>query len=108
MASKSETAIKFARVIAAKDKRISELEAKLAAKWISVDERLPEATQGQVEGPLIISDDVVCYWPADGGIHEVCNYDHEEGFWTLVHKGFSHPDCDPTHWQPLPDPPVQP
>ena len=39
MASKSETAIKFARVIAAKDKRISELEAKLAAlDWTPITE----------------------------------------------------------------------
>ena len=81
------------------------LRAQLDAKWISVEERLPEATQGQVEGPFIISDDVLCYWSADGGIHEVCNYDHEDHRWSLVHKAFEEPDCEPTHWQPLPPPP---
>ena len=81
------------------------LQSHLDAKWISVEERLPEATQGQVEGPFIISDDVLCYWPADGGIHEVCNYDHEDHRWRLVHKAFEEPDCEPTHWQPLPAPP---
>ena len=85
--------------------RIAELQSQLDAKWISVEERLPEATQGQVEGPFIISDDVLCYWPADGGIHEVCNYDHEDHRWSLVHKAFEEPDCEPTHWQPLPAPP---
>ena len=85
--------------------RITALQSQLDAKWISVDERLPEATQGQVEGPFIISDDVLCYWPADGGIHEVCNYDHEDHRWSLVHKAFEEPDCEPTHWQPLPPPP---
>ena len=81
------------------------MQSQLDAKWIRVDERLPEATQGQVEGPFIISDDVLCYWPADGGIHEVCNYDHEDHRWSLVHKAFEEPDCEPTHWQPLPAPP---
>ena len=95
----------MARSTLASQERIKELEAKLAAKWISVDERLPEATQGQVEGLFIISDDVLCYWPADGGIHEACNYDHEDHRWSLVHKAFEEPDCEPTHWQPLPPPP---
>ena len=66
--------------------RIAELEAKLAAKWISVDERLPEATQGKSKGR---SSSPMMFFAiaADGGIHEVCNYDHEDGLWTLVHKG---------------------
>lgn len=83
-------------------RRIAELEARLASKWISVEERLPEAVISGLEGPPIISNDVLCYWPVENGIIEVCNYDHEDKIWSLIHKGFAEPDCDPTHWQPLP------
>lgn len=77
--------------------------------WISVSERLPEPVYGVKDEPPNISDGVLCYWPvfADGdGMIEVCNYDHEDDRWNLVHKGFAQPDCEPTHWMPLPAPPL--
>ena len=79
--------------------RISELEAKLAAKWISVtSESMPEYdTLVRLWNPL---------WPCAS-----------VGYWRHSHEWIGYfapethgplPETNPTHWQPLPDPPVQP
>ena len=102
MASKSETAIKFARVIAAKDKRISELEAKLAAKWISVEKELPPIGEG------VLFEVPSCYGVEKG------TFDGSK--WVSDRTSPCNDDISwpnrygqVTHWQPLPpEPPVQP
>ena len=73
MASKSETAIKFARVIAAKDKRISELEAKLAAlDWSPITESNPVRLadevldSGSVCLALVIPENLTTDWTGCG------------------------------------------
>ena len=79
--------------------RIKELEAKLAAKWISVSsESMPEYdTLVRLWNPL---------WPCAS-----------VGYWRHSHEWIGYfapethgplPETNPTHWQPLPDPPVQP
>ena len=67
MASKSETAIKFARVIAAKDKRISELEAKLAAlDWSPITEsNLPKVGDEVLYGNGTRVSPVICEYEFD-------------------------------------------
>lgn len=71
--------------------------------WIAVSERLPEATCGADGQPPIISNDVLVYFAGTGC--DVANYDHEGGTWSLPNQSFAEPDCEPTHWMPLPDPP---
>jgi hypothetical protein len=73
------------------------------SEWISVEDRLPEATIG-VEGKSpIISDDVFVAF-IDGAYesYDVANYDHEDAHWYLVNRSFERPDADPTHWMPIP------
>lgn len=68
--------------------------------WIPITERLPEAVHGEESKPPIISDDVVVLF--ESGDTDIANYDHEDSVWSLVNHGFKEPDCDPTHWLPLP------
>lgn len=78
-------------------KRIKELEAKLAAKWISVKERLPEYGKW-------------CFVVGKFGIVQKVAYARDVGEWRpACEDADSVPDSYVTHWQPLPpDPPVQP
>lgn len=62
--------------------------------WISIAERLPEDFE------------FVLVWFAGGESNvDVANWDSEAKWWSLPNNGFNHPDDEPTHWMPLPDPP---
>lgn len=71
--------------------------------WIPVEDKLPPAELGEAGQPPFVSDDVLVYFPGAMELTvEIANYDHETKRWSLVTHGFKEPDCDPTHWQPLP------
>ena len=96
--SKSALATKFAQVVARRDERIAELEAQLAAKWISVDTKPEYDTHVLLSNPS---------WP-----HTYVGYWRHSEEWI----GSLPPECpndalpstNPTHWQPLPAPPAAP
>lgn len=69
--------------------------------WISVEEQLPEAKYGEAGKAAITSDDVLIFWP-DQSI-TIGSYDIG-GDWYDNEVGVS--GIDPTHWMPLPEPPV--
>lgn len=78
------------------------------SEWISVKDRLPEATIGVREKAPVMSENVLCYWPGAGeNSYEIAYYDHEYRKWTLPTHAFKWADCDPTYWQPLPEPPEE-
>ncbi len=88
----------MARSTLASQERIAELEAKLAAKWISSDERLPEKVNH--------CSDVVLGWRPGSGAKVCAVYYNFAAKQWRTHKedGF----LNVTRWQPLPDAPVQP
>ena len=93
----------MARSTLASQERIKELEAKLAAKWISVDERLPEDQQEV----LIVVPSINLHTKAERQDVFHANFWEESKTMASCEEG-DFEDGEYTHWQPLPDPPVQP
>jgi hypothetical protein len=75
----------------AAEARVAELEAE--RRWIPCSERMPEYNTR-----------VICYTPKD---NLVCQYTLEGGDWSDG-IGFLREEYYPTHWMPLPHPPVTP
>lgn len=78
-------------------KRAEDLEAALAMKWISVDERLPQERIRVLAWDGAIVED--CFYGKPGSItqqHLCCD-------WRLTWNEALNPGI--THWQPLPAPP---
>ena len=69
------------------------------SRWISVDERLPEAERGPE------SENVLVYCEDKGCIQGF--YCHEDGEWydTAGSSIGMHSVDEATHWMPLPEPP---
>lgn len=78
------------------------------AAWTPCAERLPEAVFGPKGEAPHLSEDVLVYFEGGDCQYEVANYDYEIKLWTLPGHAFNHPDCDPTHWRPLPASPPSP
>lgn len=73
-------------------------------RWIPVAMQLPKAVYGGEGAPVEISEDVLILF--EGGMVEVANYDHAIKQWALVNRSFREPECDPTHWLPIPEFPL--
>ena len=75
-------------------------------KWISVDDRLPEAVEEDVNGNISFSDIVLVYLVYDNGFTYItvsqCNIEHKKWLCEIPDEG-----CKVTHWQPLPEPPKE-
>jgi hypothetical protein len=69
--------------------------------WIPITKRMPEARYGEDDKPPIISEDVLILY--ESGMLDIANYDYDAQCWSVVNKGFSHPDCDPVYWMPIPE-----
>ena len=84
----------MARSTLASQERIKELEAKLDAKWISVETKPLDNGEVILGNPGWVDSG---YYSGDGlwWLTRTDSYDERIQVW-------------PTHWQPLPDPPVQP
>ena len=69
--------------------------------WISVKERLPEATKPDANGNITFSDYVLTYQTYEDGhrwiAEDTCRVDH--GCWMHEVPGMG---CRVTHWMPLP------
>ena len=92
------------KLLPAANKRISELEAKLAAKWISVEERLPEDQQEV----LIVVPSINLHTKAERQDVFHANFWEESKTMASCEEG-DFEDGEYTHWQPLPPAPeVQP
>lgn len=80
--------------------------APTVGNWISVKDRLPEATQPSVKGEIVFSDYVLtCLRYENGSIWitvDTCRVDH--GIWLHEVPGEG---CKVTHWMPLPEPPKE-
>jgi hypothetical protein len=73
----------------------------MTMQWIPVSERLPVARYGPVGEKPITSDDVlVIYESGDIGI---ASYDADGSWYDNILD--ADPQCNPTHWMPLPEPP---
>jgi hypothetical protein len=74
--------------------------------WISVKERLPEATKPDVHGNIAFSDYVLTYQTYKDGFRwittDACRVDR--GVWLHEVPGSG---CKVTHWMPLPEPPKE-
>ena len=73
-------------------------------RWISVDDRLPEAVEEDVNGKIAFSDMVLVYLVYDNGFTYItvsqCRTDCKSWLCEIPSEG-----CKVTHWQPLPEPP---
>ena len=73
-------------------------------QWISVQDRLPEAVEEDVNGKIAFSDFVLVYLVYDDGFTYItvdkCNPDKKCWLHEIPSEG-----CKVTHWQPLPEPP---
>jgi hypothetical protein len=67
------------------------------SRWISVAEAFP------LDEGHGVTADVLVLFPGGESRYDIANYDHETKNWSLPTQGFEHPDCDPTHWMPLPE-----
>ena len=69
--------------------------------WISVEDRLPEATKPDANGNITFSDYVLTYQTYEDGhrwiAEDTCRVDH--GCWMHEVPGMG---CRVTHWMPLP------
>ena len=103
--------------VAELERQLSDLRAALEGKWISVGERLPKVKEFVSEMVLFAVEGKTYagYLHSNGWFYEEPSTKHG----TIMAKG--RPDCvdggfsgcmkdypSATHWQPLPDPPVQP
>ena len=74
--------------------------------WISVKDRLPEATKPDVHGNITFSDYVLTYQTYEDGhnwiAEDTCRVDH--GCWMHEVPGMG---CKVTHWMPMPEPPKE-
>lgn len=100
-------AVKLKNSYSALTMRISVLEKMVSAPtdksqeeqgWISVKERLPEATPDKIFPEL--SDGVLTY--DDSGNISICHYNWKEKYWEDEYE-----NCPISHWMPLPKPPVK-
>lgn len=79
--------------VAALRARVAELEQ--AARWVSVDQRLPDVE----EHVLTI------YWTFGGGSAATIRALLDTGMWFDCGSGYLCPPNNVTHWRPLPTPP---
>ena len=74
-------------------------------RWISVEDRLPEAVEEDVNGNVSFSDMVLVYLVYDDGFTYItvdkCNTANKSWLHEAPCEG-----CKVTHWQPLPEPPT--
>lgn len=75
-------------------------------KWISVKDRLPEATEPDVKGNIVFSKKVLVYEVYEDGFTYTtvsqCNV--AMGSWLSEVPSFG---CKVTHWMPIPEPPEE-
>jgi hypothetical protein len=73
-------------------------------QWISVNDRLPEAVEEDVNGKIAFSEFVLVYLVYDNGFtyitNDKCRVDDKSWLHEIPGEG-----CKVTHWQPLPEPP---
>ena len=72
--------------------------------WISVNDRLPEAVEEDVNGKIAFSKSVLVYLVYDNGFtyitNDKCRVDSKSWLHEIPGEG-----CKVTHWMPLPEPP---
>lgn len=73
-------------------------------QWISVNDRLPEAVEEDVNGKIAFSELVLVYLVYNNGFTYIttdqCRVDDKSWLHEMPGEG-----CKVTHWQPLPEPP---
>ena len=73
-------------------------------QWISVNDRLPEAVEEDVNGKIAFSELVLVYLVYNNGFTYIttdqCRVDDKSWLHEIPGEG-----CKVTHWQPLPEPP---
>ena len=72
--------------------------------WISVNDRLPEAVEEDVNGKIAFSKSVLVYLVYDNGFTYITNDRFRVDSKSWLHE-IPGEGCKVTHWMPLPEPP---
>lgn len=73
-------------------------------QWISVNDRLPEAVEEDVNGKIAFSKSVLVYLVYDNGFTYITNDRFRVDSKSWLHE-IPGEGCKVTHWMPLPEPP---
>lgn len=75
-------------------------------QWISVNDRLPEAVEEDVNGKIAFSKSVLVYLVYDNGFTYITNDRFRVDSKSWLHE-IPGEGCKVTHWMPLPEPPKE-
>jgi hypothetical protein len=94
----------FCPLVEVEDKELNAADVQPVNQWISVNDRLPEAVEEDVNGKIALSELVLVYLVYDNGFtyitNDQCRVDDKSWLHEIPGEG-----CKVTHWQPLPEPP---